>query len=201
MPMDSETEARLRHLCATNGVALPKTIASIADLTAVPKPVLMHAVRPHQLQALGAASAEDMARLGIGAEELVLKHDWCIDASLIYGRTQLLRAVLRSASDAVWLAGTDAGQTLGVDASMLLRACEGRPVEGAAVLITLREAWLRGKTAYRLIPLAHFLTNTRVADVAQLRLTAQQLLEVVPESELRDAYGGEADVLFGSSRT
>ena len=72
---------------------------------------------------------------------------------------------------------------------------------GAAVLITLREAWLRGKTAYRLIPLAHFLTNTRVADVAQLRLTAQQLLEVVPESELRDAYGGEADVLFGSSRT
>ena len=69
------------------------------------------------------------------------------------------------------------------------------------MLITLREAWLRGKTAYRLIPLAHFLTNTRVADVAQLRLTAQQLLEVVPESELRDAYGGEADVLFGSSRT
>ena len=63
--MEQDAEARLRYLCAQNGVRLPKIIKAVADIRAVPTQVAMHALRPHNLQALGMASASDMVAFGV----------------------------------------------------------------------------------------------------------------------------------------
>jgi hypothetical protein len=194
--MEHDAESRLRHLCAQNGIALPKIIKTVVDIRTVTMQVAMHALRPHHLQALGMASASDMVAFGVTSEQLVHRSDWCTDAILVWGRRETLKAVLRSAEDALWLAGSEAAQTLGADASSLLKACAGRPVEGVAVLLTLREQWFKRRDSFRLMPLAHFLVNTETRDIATLGLSRDQLLQIVPETELRDAYGMEADTLL-----
>lgn len=113
--------------------------------------VLAAGLGPVHLKARGAATAEDLRKLGLDAVSL---RDTSVahQALLAYGAESVRRAFVISPQDAVAVAGSDAVHVLRIDAHELLAACAGAPAQAVCVLAQLpRGCSLQGVPATALL--------------------------------------------------
>lgn len=90
-------------------------------------------VGPLLLKRMGVGNASELSDMGFDALHLS-DTKFATEATSAYGATDVVEAFLRSASDAVAIAGSDAMDILGVSVQQLLEVCAGAPVEAQAVL-------------------------------------------------------------------
>lgn len=90
-------------------------------------------IGPATLRRHGCTTASNLVNLGFDSLYLT-DSKFATEASHAFGSAEVSAAFLKSASDAVALAGSDGMQILSVDVSALLERCVGAPAEAAAVL-------------------------------------------------------------------
>jgi len=90
-------------------------------------------IGPKRLKEMGLENVEDLRELGFDAL-YVTDPKFALECTSSFGGDAVVSTYLKTASDAVILAGSDAMSILGVSAMDLLNACAGAPTEAHAVL-------------------------------------------------------------------
>lgn len=150
-------------------------VAARPELTATVLAALE--VQPSALIASG-APLDDLVARGYDAAALVDSALLCTQMSAAYGRVPLACAVLKTSSDAVMLAGSDAADRLGISTRSLLRACAGSANARLEAVSVLDQVLARhAQRDVGPIALRHPLSGMPVAEIANLGLDAKLLLE------------------------
>lgn len=135
----SEILGRGQPLSSTDGELIVKPTASWRDLMA-------SGVRWAHLQAVGltltevaaaGATARELCACGCDSAAFALCPGLAQQALEAFGRAQVLHEFVRTPTDAVQLAASDAQRALGMSTELLLQRCGGRPTEAEAVLAQL----------------------------------------------------------------
>lgn len=95
--------------------------------------IVMAGIGPKKLKDMGLETPDQLRELGFDALYLT-DPKFASECNSCFGSDVVLDAYLKSASDAVALAGSDAMNILGISVVDLLTACAGAPTEAFAVM-------------------------------------------------------------------
>lgn len=95
--------------------------------------IVMANIGPKKLKEMGLKTPDQLRELGFDALYLA-DPKFASECNSCFGSDVVLEAYLKSASDAVALAGSDAMNILGINVVDLLNVCAGAPTEASAVL-------------------------------------------------------------------
>ena len=95
--------------------------------------VISAGMGPKALVRMGMGSVVDMREFGFDALYLT-DCKFCTEANATFGSAKVVNAFLKTASDAVSLAGSEAVSMLQITPQQLFEVCAASPVEAAAVL-------------------------------------------------------------------
>lgn len=98
-----------------------------------PSNVIAAGLGPRALVKMGMQSASELREFGFDALYLT-DCKFCTEANATFGSAKVVNAFLKTASDAVSFAGSDALSMLQITSQQLLEVCAASPVEAAAVL-------------------------------------------------------------------
>ena len=134
---------------------------------------------PMLLKKRGLADAEDLVNLGFDALHLV-DSVFCESAIAAYGAPSVVQAFVKTATDAVAIAGTSTVQRLGLTQETLLQLCAGASIEALAVITQTKEHPLRGVFVSTLLD-----TGLRSKQLTSVGLTTEVVGEMIGSASLR----------------
>ena len=200
-PMDSDTESKLRHLCACQSIRVPK-ILDVQTLSQLPTPVVLSAIPVVQLHAMGFGLVEFRTRLRVRALDLVVREQLTGELVNVFGRENVRGAFLMDAEDAILMTNTQVARTLHISPEMLLRACQTpaaavKTTDAAtAVLQQLLEAHRQEVALPRLVfKPVHPLALVAVDTLLRVGLGWEALTQLCPVSELKEVLGEDCALL------
>jgi hypothetical protein len=195
--MNQETESRLRHMCGTENVHVPKIIDAMT-ICSMPPRVVLAAVPIAQLQQMGFDAPMLRERLGVRMVDLVVRESLTGELINAYGRDVIRQTFLQDMEDAVLLTDTHTQKELHVSAEQLLVACQDNTVASirtehaaAAVLHQLVEAHKRECSTALVFRPAHPLSMVSIDTLLRVGLGGSVLAEVVGLETARRELGDE----------